>query len=211
MTVAHLLHLRALVRQRFQQLANAALQDGMAYVRRDLGQRLQHEPALVHGGMRDCKMRRADDGIAKQQNVNVDIARALGLDAPASHLPLDGHNFRQEEFRHQLGAQSDGAIQEPGLRGKLNRLGFEEGGDGGHLTEFAELADRGAEVGLAIADIRTQREIDGLLHGFILKCSSAFGHRFFPSTNAERRYHLLGLVTPWGDSNHCEACGAGLK
>jgi hypothetical protein len=33
---------------------------------------------------------------------------------------------------------------------------------------LAELLDCGAEIALAVADVGTQGEIDGLLHGFIL-------------------------------------------
>src|SRR5579862_4142834 len=122
----NLLHLSAIVRQVVEQLTNGALQHRMPDVGCNFGQRLQNEASLVHGGMRNLQLRYADHGIAEQQDVDIDGARAFGQCAPPAHLLLDGEDLRQENFRHQLGAQRDRAIQEPGLRRELHRLGLVE-------------------------------------------------------------------------------------
>jgi hypothetical protein len=51
----------------------------MKRIRSDFGKRFQYEAPLVHRWVRDCQAGIVDDRVAKQQNVDVDDARALFL------------------------------------------------------------------------------------------------------------------------------------
>ena len=63
-------------------------------------------------------------GISKQQNVDVDVARAFLLLAPAAHFLLDGQHPVDQLPGRFLRVQLERAIQKPGLSGEFDRLGF---------------------------------------------------------------------------------------
>jgi len=143
-------------RQRIAQLSNRAFIHWMARVGGDFGQGLKHKPALVHSGVGNGKRRNFDDRTAKQQNVDVDGARSFLLIALASHLLLKRQDRGDELPRHFFGVQLDGAIQKPGLRSDLDRLGFVERRYAYGVTNFVQLLNRGAQVGFAVAQVRSQ-------------------------------------------------------
>ena len=78
----------------------------------NLSKRFQNESALVHRRMGTLEFRRADDGIAEEQDVEIDVAWAFGLDAVAAHRLLDLLDFRQEFLRREFGNHGDRAVQE---------------------------------------------------------------------------------------------------
>ena len=159
-----LLYLSHIVGEGLQQLAGGALEHGMADLRRDLGQRLEHEAALVHGGMGNGEFGGVHHGVAEEQDVEINGARAFGLDATAAHLLLDGQHARKKLLRHPFGAQRHDRVQEPRLGGKFHGLGLVERRHGRYLAEDAEFFDGGAQVGFPVAHIGAQREIYRLLH-----------------------------------------------
>lgn len=111
------------------QLANGLLENGMVKVRCDFSHRLEDKTALVHGGMRNGKGGEVDHSVAKEKDIDVDGARALGLCslAIAAERPLDLHDGRKELPRHLFRFESYGAVQEPGLVGKVDGLSFVKG------------------------------------------------------------------------------------
>jgi hypothetical protein len=83
-----------------------------------------------------------DHGISEEQNVDVNSARALRLAATAAHLLLNGQRLRQEQLRHQFGAQRHRAVEEPWLCRELHRLRFVQRRHRNHFAEFGELLNR---------------------------------------------------------------------
>src|SRR5580704_6831941 len=98
----------------------------MNYIRRDLGQRLQYEAALLHGGMRDGQALLVNDRVIKQENVDVDDARTFFLRSAATQLLLDVENAGEQLFGALISIQGDGTIQKPGLCGEFHGFGFVE-------------------------------------------------------------------------------------
>jgi len=98
----------------------------MEHVRRDLGQRFEHEAALMHRGMRYRQACFVDDQAPKKQNVDVDDTGTFFLRSPTPQLALDAENACEQLLRTLLCAYDDGAIQKPGLRSEFHRLGFVE-------------------------------------------------------------------------------------
>src|ERR1035441_5110447 len=160
----YLLHLRAALGKRLQQLANSFLQQRDLYVRRDFRQRFQHKPPFGHRRMRHRQRWRVDVGRAEQQDVDVDDARALGLRSLPSHGALDIQDAGKEFSRDQFRPHGHGTIQEPWLLGKFDRLGLIERRNFLYIAEVEELANRGPDVYLPVSEVGTQREIDDLLH-----------------------------------------------
>src|SRR5215470_16617398 len=94
----------------------------MTEFRSDFRQGLEHKTAFVH-----CRMRNGEGGCihdrsAKQQNVDINCARAFRLRAATAHFLLDGKSSREELFWHQLGFDSDNTVQEPWLSLHFDRL-----------------------------------------------------------------------------------------
>ena len=98
----------------------------MTRFRRDLCQRFQDEAASVHGGMRNRQAPIFDDGVAKQENIEVDGARPFFLASLPSHLLLNLDDAGEKLCGRLLRIQFDGAIQKPRLRGEFYRFGFVE-------------------------------------------------------------------------------------
>ena len=96
----------------------------MPRVRGNFCEGFEHKAALVHGWMRYGQTPGLDHGISKQQNVDVDVARAFLLLTPAAHLLLDGQYPIDQLPGHFLRVQFDGAVQEPGLGGEFDGFSF---------------------------------------------------------------------------------------
>src|ERR1035441_6311042 len=160
----YLLHLRAALGKRLQQLANSFLQQRDLYVRRDFRQRFQHESPFRHRRMRHRQRWRVDVGCAEEQDVDVDDARPLGLRSLPSHGALDSQHSGEELARDEFCAYGHGTIQKPWLLGELDRLGFVERRNLPHIAEIEEVTYCGPDVYLPVSEVGTQREIDDLLH-----------------------------------------------
>ena len=61
----------------------------MEYFRRDLRQRFKHETALLHRGMWDREVRRINDHVIEQQNIDIDDRGTFFLNAPPAHFLFD--------------------------------------------------------------------------------------------------------------------------
>src|ERR1035438_5513404 len=89
LAAADISDLSHIVGERLQHLADGALEDGMPHLGRDLSQRLENESPFVNGNVGHIQLRRVDDGISEEKNVDINSARTLRLDATAAHLLLD--------------------------------------------------------------------------------------------------------------------------
>ena len=73
----------------------------MRYVRRDLGQRLQHKPPCVHQRMWNLQFIRIHNLIAVKQQIEIDQSRRPFLAAHAAEVALDLEKPRQEITRRK--------------------------------------------------------------------------------------------------------------
>ena len=127
----------------------------MTCVRRDFGERFEHEAAFVQARMRDRQRRNLDDGAAEKQNVYINCARGFLLRfALATHALLDSEDGGDQLARHFFCVEFDGTVEEPGLaNGHVHWLGFVKRRDRSDMTDFAQLLDRSTQVGFAVAQI----------------------------------------------------------
>src|SRR5512146_1560983 len=77
------------VRQSIAKLRHCFLQDRVADLGSDLGQRCEHEQAFRNAGVRNGEARLSDYLVIIKQDVDVDVARPLGTYALTSHGALD--------------------------------------------------------------------------------------------------------------------------
>lgn len=122
-------------------------------VRRDFGQRLEHEAPRVHCGMRDSQFVRFYDFVSEQKDVDVDGARALVSYALSSHLLFDTQNRIHELLRSQARFQRQRTIQEPWLLDNVHRLGFVDGRRADHPTDRIQSRLCIPKLPLAVANI----------------------------------------------------------
>jgi len=83
----------------------------------DLKQRLENKPPLVHAGMRDIEIRSVDDAGTKEQNIDIDDARPLGLGEGTipAESKLDPLKPSQELARKCVCGNFGDHVEEPGL------------------------------------------------------------------------------------------------
>ena len=94
--------------------------------RRDLGQRLEHEAALLHPGMRQSEPSRALRLAADVEQVDVDESRAVAKRWRSPQARFDGLNAVQDFVRAQGSHDLHGAVQEARLPPVADRFGVSE-------------------------------------------------------------------------------------
>jgi len=83
--------------QSVQQLEDAPTQDRVNGVRRDLGERLQNEAALVHPRMRDRERGTSKTPPPEEKQIEIERARSVALAAAlASVMALDRAEAREK-------------------------------------------------------------------------------------------------------------------
>jgi hypothetical protein len=125
----------------------------MPCVSGDFGKGFEHKASLVHGRVRYDQAPGLNHGISKQQNVDVDVARAFLLLAPAAHFLLDGQHPVDQLPGRFLRVQLERAIQKPGLRSEFDRLGFVKRRDRRYFTQTAQVVDRRSQIPGAVTNI----------------------------------------------------------
>jgi len=136
----------------------------MRCVGSDLGQRCEDKTPLVHGGMRNLQAGLIHDLIAKQHDVDVNLARTLFARAETAHVGFDAQRKLEQLARRLLRLDGQRAVQKPGLVGDIDRLSFIERGDGEHAACCSQLFDGREQVGGAISQIRAQRQVCDFAH-----------------------------------------------
>ena len=116
---------------------------------------------------------------AEQQNIDVNNARPFLLLALPPHCLFEIQNARDQLPRHLFRVQLDRAIQEPGLRCHLHGLSFVKRGDGNDAAQFRQLLDCRPEIRSPVAQVRSQRKINDLVHA----AKFAVFPRMFPEQN----------------------------
>src|SRR4051812_38299614 len=102
--------------------------------------------------MRQSERRRPHHRISKENNVDIDGARAFRLRgrAAASHRALDLLHSAQQLARHQSCFKFDSAVDEPRLPRDFHWLGFIKLRRALYRSEFAESFDRSAQISFAV-------------------------------------------------------------
>jgi Subtilase family len=103
-----------------------------------------------------------------EQEIEVEGARALGRPdrAISPEAGLDGQQQAEQLPRGELRPELGGSVQEPRLVEVTDRIGLLERGEGDHVDPGcpAQLGNGGANRGLAVAEVRPQRD-EGPRHG----------------------------------------------
>lgn len=128
----------------------------MHYLRVDFRQGRQHKSSILHCGMRNGQLRRVNDGIVGQQNVDIDVAWTFLLRSLATHRFLESEKRVQQLWRGPIRIESNSAIEKPRLLDHLDRFGFVERRYSRDLAQLRESLNRPSQVGLAISQVRTQ-------------------------------------------------------
>ncbi len=138
-----------------EELIDSAVQEGVHHAWCNLRQRREDEGALVQAGVGQDKLGRVEDGIAVEQDVEVDDAGTVGDGggAVAAHLLLDGEEGGEELGGWEWSAQQGGGVEEMRLIEVADRGGVLEGRDLLHFAEGAHVFDGGAEIGFAVSEV----------------------------------------------------------
>src|SRR5438445_13602736 len=115
--------------------------------------------------MGDYKFFRVNDRISEEQDIDIDDARTFFFETPAAHLPLQIKDSGKQLPWHLLGAECNGAIQEPRLSGESYRLGLVKRRYGLDGAQSGETYNGHLQVGGPIMNVRAERELDVFGHG----------------------------------------------
>src|SRR5262249_44625292 len=135
----------------------------------NVSQRFQHKTTPLHGGMRNSQPYSPHLSVAEENDVNIQNAGGLRfvLAAAASHGLLHSQSTSQELFWHQGSFQVHSAVQEPGLRALyFHGLSFVKRRNCRNGSQLTQAPQAFTQVSRAVAQVRPQRKIDGLLHRF---------------------------------------------
>jgi hypothetical protein len=130
----------------------------------DLDQRFQNKAPLMHGRMRNLQARLIHYKIAEQNDVYINLARALVAHAETSHRPFDVQRQLEKLSRRFPSFDGRDAVQKPRLVGDLYRLGFIERRDCEQVTGLFKMRQGFSQVGGTISNVRSQRQISDFLH-----------------------------------------------
>src|SRR6516165_3574260 len=126
---------------------------------RDLQERLKYEPALAKPRMRHDEPRFVDDGIAEQNQIEIERPRSVLKRTLASSLAFDGMQKGQELARRQRRVANAGRVQKRRLRVRdVHGLGVVVARHAQILNGFREAGDSEVEVRGAIAEIASERD-----------------------------------------------------
>jgi hypothetical protein len=128
----------------------------------DFGEGGEDEIALKHAGMGDLQGGRVDGFVSVEKNVEIDEARSFGEGLLAAHFGFDATEGGEELRRSQIGLRFEDRVEKPGLVEVVDRLGFVDAREFRDVNRgLRHAADGFAEIGLAIADVGAEREVNG--------------------------------------------------
>ena len=128
---------------------------------RELGQRHQNEAAPGHARVWNFNLRRANNARAVEKDIEIDDAGAARDQFSAPEPALDSLQRMEQLARQEQSLSLHDAVQKPRLRAKIQRLGFiqRRSAKNAH-TCFGQRRDGALEVRGAVAEIRTEGEVD---------------------------------------------------
>ena len=114
--------------------------------------------------MRNLQTWLVHDEVAEQQYVDINLARALRAHAETSHRRFNLQRQMEQFSRRFPGFDGRHAVQKPRLVGNLYWLSFIKRRNREQPIAFFQTREGGAQVGGAVSDVRSQRQISDLLH-----------------------------------------------
>ena len=146
-------------------------------VRRQLGERLEREPALVETRMRHVETWLVQHEVTVEQQVEIDRARAPAflVVAGAAEPALDVEQDVEQLAGREASLDGDGAVHVAGLldRPPRLRLAQRRDADDRHVGQLAHERDGPSDRGLAVAQIRTEPDVGA--HERTVACAAASG------------------------------------
>lgn len=123
-----------------KEFGDGEVEDRMAKIRSDLGQRGEHEPAPRHLRMRDAEFFLREDEIAVEQQIEVEHARSLGRGsgAVAAEANLQREEHAQQKLGRQSGIERSHGIDEGGLGLKIDGRCLVEGRAASEAAQFLQ-------------------------------------------------------------------------
>jgi len=125
-----------------------------------LRQRLQHEAAMLHRGMRDAQFPGIQSFVAKKNNIHIDGPRPFRFRPPSSHGLFNPEQTPKKFQWPQFGLHGCGTVQEPGLLADdLYRLRLIKGRNPADGPQCTQSGDCFTKIGFAVTQIRAEREV----------------------------------------------------
>lgn len=119
----------------------------MNELRSNLGQWNENKGALMHTWMRQLQRGRIQDYIAKEDQVEIEGAGAVGdaVAAVAAEIALDGQEAVKQRLGIKIGVECDSGVQKGRLVRVAHGLGGVAAGSGGDPAQLTEADNRGIE------------------------------------------------------------------
>src|SRR5262245_61681054 len=111
-----------------EQFSYRSPRDRVFPVRRNLGQRFQHEAAVTKTRVWHHEVAFIHDGVAVQDQIEIDSARRTRVRALAAELSFDINEGVEEVAGRQSCIAGGGGIQKSWLIAHTNGIGFVKGG-----------------------------------------------------------------------------------
>ena len=128
---------------------------------RDVVQWCEDEPALPHPRVRHLEVGIGDDGVADEEDVDIESARSPPLHADALRRVLEPMREREELVRRERGLERDDGVEKPALLRTSDGIGLVDGGDRdhGHVVDGRERVDGVLQMLGAFTQVRSEREV----------------------------------------------------
>lgn len=94
--------------------------------------------------------------VAKKQDIDVDVSRALVLGALSAHVCLYGEGRAEKLDRSLAGIDGDSAVDEAWLRDDFHGFGLVEGRNGDDVPDSGQEIDCGMQVSCTVAEVRSE-------------------------------------------------------
>ena len=132
--------------------------------RREIRKGLEHEGPFVQPWMWDPQARLVDDGVPVEEEIEIERPRPLRRNALAhpAECPLEREEEVEQLARRKLRLERHDAVEEARLVDIADRSGVAKLRDGDDLDPRSrpERVDRPEKRGLAVAEVRAQRDVD---------------------------------------------------
>lgn len=150
----------------------------MQHVGRNLVKRVEHEGPLVHARVRQGQLRRRDDQVVVEQQVEVEGSRRVAHRAAlAARVRFDLVEEREERLRWERGLEPRRRVQVARLRRSTDRRGLVTPRrlHECNLRRPVERPQRFVELGVSIPEIRPEPDVGGVPRGHVASLGQGAG------------------------------------
>ena len=129
-------------------------------VGRDLRERLQDKPSLSEPWMRYDEIRRVDDVVVVEDQIQIERSRRTGKRAFATESLLDVEQSDEQIVRRERRLPYCRRVEEGCLLADADGSRVVKTRDAKRLDEWAQRVECGAQIGFAVADVAAERDRD---------------------------------------------------